>query len=135
MIISYPLIILSSRVRANWSPRLASIIEKNVVENEAVSSDKKHFFQDSFTLAENMASPRFLKCHLHFSLLPTQLIEKSTKAKIIYVARNPKDTCTSFYHHSCLLDGYGGTLEQFAEQFITDNGNNIVLLDEKIFMW
>jgi len=102
-------------IRANWSPRLASMISKNV---EAATNEK---FQDSFTVVNNLPSPRFIKSHLHFSLLPQQLINGSTKAKIIYVARNPKDTCISFYHHSCLLDGYGGTLDQFVEQFVTDN--------------
>jgi len=102
-------------IRANWSPCLASMISSNF-ENAT-----KEPFQDSFTVVANLPSPRFIKSHLHLSLLPRALREGSTGAKIIYVARNPKDTCISFYHHSCLLDGYGGSLEQFVGAFVTDN--------------
>jgi hypothetical protein len=79
-------------------------------------------FLTSFDLVESAKSPRFVKSHLHFSLLPQQLIDGSTKAKMVYVARNPKDTCVSFFHHSCMFDGYRGSLEEFVEEFITDNG-------------
>ena len=37
-----------------------------------------------------------MKTHLPLSHLPTDLL---TKAKVIYVARNPKDQIVSWYHH------------------------------------
>ncbi|XP_006820268.1 sulfotransferase 1C4-like [Saccoglossus kowalevskii] len=42
-------------------------------------------------------SPRFIASHLQGSLLPPQLGESN--AKIIYIARNPKDVAVSLYNH------------------------------------
>ncbi|KAF4533007.1 hypothetical protein B566_EDAN000696 [Ephemera danica] len=44
-------------------------------------------------------SPRFIKTHLPFSLLPPNLLS----AKCIYVARNPKDVAVSLYYHNRLF--------------------------------
>ncbi|XP_033108635.1 sulfotransferase 1C4-like [Anneissia japonica] len=45
---------------------------------------------------EQLPSPRLVVTHLPFTLLPKQVFEK--KAKVIYVARNPKDTAVSMYY-------------------------------------
>ncbi|XP_052810661.1 sulfotransferase 1B1-like isoform X2 [Mya arenaria] len=45
--------------------------------------------------AEQMSSPRFIKCHLPYFLLPEQL--RQGKGRIIYIARNPKDVVASYY--------------------------------------
>ncbi|XP_071958022.1 sulfotransferase 1C4-like [Antedon mediterranea] len=45
---------------------------------------------------EQLQSPRLIVTHLPYALLPRQVFEKRTK--IIYVARNPKDTAVSMYH-------------------------------------
>ncbi|GFY38134.1 amine sulfotransferase [Trichonephila inaurata madagascariensis] len=44
----------------------------------------------------------------------------SDDAKYIYVARNPKDCCVSFYHHMKDIPGYqfaDGTFEEFFDLF------------------
>ena len=43
---------------------------------------------DTIQKLKNAKDPRFIKTHLPLSLLPDDLLEK---AKVIYVARNPKD--------------------------------------------
>ncbi|XP_057376854.1 sulfotransferase 1A1-like isoform X2 [Daphnia carinata] len=66
---------------------------------------------------ESMAkrpSPRIIKSHLPFYLLPPKLLDT---CKVVYVARNPKDVIVSNYHHFKLFKfhDYKGTMEQFAE--------------------
>lgn len=57
-----------------------------------------------YKLAENLPSPRLLKSHLKMSMLPTRLFD--SKAKVIYVVRNPKDAAVSFYHFCLKLPTY-----------------------------
>ncbi|KAF4516782.1 hypothetical protein B566_EDAN004621 [Ephemera danica] len=58
------------------------------------------------------SSTRFIKTHLPFSLLPATLLRT---AKVIYVARNPKDVVVSYYHHNRLLRalGYVGDFQKY----------------------
>ncbi|KAG8291804.1 aryl sulfotransferase activity protein [Homalodisca vitripennis] len=76
---------------------------------------------DSVNYITDLPSPRFIKTHLPFHLLPLQLQEGQTGAKIVYVARNAKDTCLSFYHHNQLLYGYSGTLDDFCTIFYNES--------------
>ncbi|XP_015516478.1 luciferin sulfotransferase-like [Neodiprion lecontei] len=67
---------------------------------------------------EKTPSPRYVKSHLPWDLLPLQI--KTKKPKIIYVTRNPKDTCVSFYHYCKLMHDIRGSFEEFAELFLQD---------------
>ena len=62
---------------------------------------------------------RFIKSHLPLSLLPPSLLPT---AKVIYVARNPKDQMVSFYHHHRLIESHGfvGDLPTFAARMTKD---------------
>ena len=51
---------------------------------------------DSVEFAAKLPSPRVIKSHLPFEFLPPKLLDT---CKVIYVGRNPKDTCVSYYHH------------------------------------
>lgn len=73
---------------------------------------------DSVTYIKNLPSPRFIKTHFPFPLLPRQLRTGEKKAKIIYVSRNPKDTCVSFYYHTRLMEGYRGDFHDFCRLFL-----------------
>ena len=79
---------------------------------------------DIVTMAENMPrdKPRLIKTHLPFELLPPNLLDT---AKVIYVSRNPKDTCVSWYHHIKIrMDedkdpvGFKGTFDDLAKMFL-----------------
>ncbi|XP_054711073.1 LOW QUALITY PROTEIN: uncharacterized protein LOC129220670 [Uloborus diversus] len=59
--------------------------------------------------AEKVPRPGPLKCHYPFHMVPW-----SDDAKYIYVTRNPKDACVSFYHHTKNIPGHA-----FAEDFNT----------------
>ena len=47
---------------------------------------------------DDVPSPRIIKTHLPHKVLPKQLWEKA--AKVIYIARNPKDLAVSYYNFS-----------------------------------
>ncbi|KAM7249597.1 hypothetical protein ACFE04_025403 [Oxalis oulophora] len=79
------------------------------------------FVLDSIGYINNYSSPRFIKSHLPFKLLPEKLQRNETNAKIVYVARNARDTCVSYFHHCRLMEGYKGGFEQFCELFLQGN--------------
>lgn len=70
-------------------------------------------------LAE-MSEQRFTKTHLPFKLLPPSIMEK--RAKVVYVARHPKDVVVSYYHLNKLYrtQGYVNDFETFVEYFTKD---------------
>ncbi|XP_013793880.2 sulfotransferase 1C2-like, partial [Limulus polyphemus] len=63
-----------------------------------------------------MIHPGAIKTHLPFHMCPY-----SPNAKYIYVARNPRDCCVSFYHHTKMFPEYhfqDGSFDDFFEVFI-----------------
>ncbi|XP_078143294.1 sulfotransferase family 2, cytosolic sulfotransferase 3 [Centroberyx gerrardi] len=65
-----------------------------------------------------LPSPRALVTHLPYHLMPTSFY--SSKAKVIYVMRNPKDVMVSSYHFhkmASFLDD-PGTFQEFMEKFL-----------------
>nr|XP_020758085.1 sulfotransferase 1C4-like [Odocoileus virginianus texanus] len=68
--------------------------------------------------ANAMTSPRILKTHLPFHLLPPSLLEKN--CKMIYIARNPKDNMVSYYHFHRMnrILPAPGTWEEYFENFL-----------------
>ncbi|XP_059607715.1 sulfotransferase 1 family member D1-like [Phlebotomus argentipes] len=73
---------------------------------------------DQIEILENMPSPRFIKSHLPAHLLPPQIW--TVKPKIVYVARNAKDTAISWYHHYVNYQHYKHTFDDFMEVFLND---------------
>lgn len=72
-------------------------------------------------LAEAVPDPRTIKTHLPFSLMPPSLLDT---AKVVYVARNPKDVVISFHHHTRIAAssfGYAGSFEDFVQYFLDDD--------------
>jgi hypothetical protein len=65
---------------------------------------------------EKLHSPRIFKSHRSFRQLPTS-------ARYIYVVRNPKDSCVSYYHHLTSFNNYTAPFAHFVREFI--NGNII----------
>ncbi|XP_015173286.1 PREDICTED: amine sulfotransferase-like [Polistes dominula] len=74
--------------------------------------------KNSVNFTKNQTSPRYIKTHLPFHLLPRQLRSGEKKARIINVIRNPKDTCISYFHHSKLIEGYRGDFNEFCQLFL-----------------
>ncbi|CAN9507153.1 unnamed protein product [Ophioblennius macclurei] len=70
-------------------------------------------------LEASSAAPRLLTTHLPYRLLRTAI--QDSKAKVIYVSRNPKDVVVSFYHFHKManflpnIDSFPEFLHQFLE--------------------
>lgn len=55
--------------------------------------------------------------------------------KIIYIARNPKDLCVSYYHYCVLVHGLAGTFEEFADIFLEDKAPIGALWPHVLSLW
>ncbi|CAG5133812.1 unnamed protein product [Candidula unifasciata] len=100
---------------ANFEAASQATIDERFPYFEFVYPGKKAISQ--------MPSPRLIKSHLPLSLLPNQITQK--KPKIIYIARNPKDTVVSYYSFLAkfLTDidiSFSGTFEDFCQLFVED---------------
>ncbi|KDR09671.1 hypothetical protein L798_00767, partial [Zootermopsis nevadensis] len=78
---------------------------------------------NSVDLVESMQSPRFIKSHLIWELLPVEI--DTVKPKVVYIARNPKDMCVSYYHYCKLVHNMKGSFEDFCELFLKGRGKTL----------
>lgn len=90
---------------------------------------------DSVNYVKNQTSPRFIKCHLPFRLLPRQIRTGEKKPQIIYVCRNPKDTCVSYFHHCKLIEGYLGDFNNFCRLFLGNKLSYAPYWDHLVEYW
>lgn len=75
----------------------------------------------SFDRYDDMPSPRIFKTHLPAFLLPKDIFK--VKAKIIQIARDPRDCIVSLYHNARnSVVNYDGTTEIISNMFI----NNLI---------
>jgi hypothetical protein len=84
----------------------------------------------TWTLAKinDAPSPRYFKTHANVEHLPGQPYRESHRKniKVIYVARNPKDTAVSLFNHAKNKPefGYTGSFEKFCEIFLAGKAEN-----------
>lgn len=73
----------------------------------------------SWKIIDELPSPRFIKTHLPLSLLPPNLLQT---AKVVYVARDPRDVMVSYYylHKMVCKSLMRGTFHNFWEAFRRD---------------
>ena len=102
------------------SPFLECQALSNEYPNEGKEVDHimRKMTHESVEWTAKCSSPRIIKSHLPFELLPRNLLDT---AKVIYVCRNPKDACVSYFHQisevlSMLYD-FKGTFDQFEQCF------------------
>uniref|UniRef100_A0A8C4TLT6 Sulfotransferase n=1 Tax=Erpetoichthys calabaricus TaxID=27687 RepID=A0A8C4TLT6_ERPCA len=72
-------------------------------------------------LLKDMPSPRLVKTHLPFQIVPQSFWDKG--CKVIYVARNAKDVLVSyfFFHKIAPPLPHAGTWDDFFESFLSGN--------------
>lgn len=90
-------------------------------------------FAESVQRVNDMPSPRFIKSHLPWQLLPTQL--DVVKPKIVYTARNPKDLCVSFFYYCQLIHGFSGSFEDFANVFLDNKAPIGAMFPHLLTFW
>ncbi|XP_045597113.2 sulfotransferase 1E1 [Procambarus clarkii] len=81
------------------------------------------------------AGPRYIKTHLPFTLLPTSF--GNSDAKLIYIARNPRDTAVSYFYFMQLLTqcSYQGTFSSFVKMFLSDMALYSPFFDHVLGYW
>lgn len=77
----------------------------------------KEMHKPGYEYIPKMASPRVIKTHFPFSLMPPSVM--GVQAKTIYVARNPKDVAVSYYYlcRSARSIGYVNNFPLFWDYF------------------
>lgn len=92
---------------------------------QELSEEKRYHFSNLVHLLSEAPSPRHIKSHLPFSLLPPALLDT---CKVVYVARDPRDVAISFYHHNRLMKnmGYKGDFKTYWNYFMKNLGNRRV---------
>ena len=66
----------------------------------------------------DMESPRLIKTHLMYHLLPKSVY--TSGAKVLYVSRDPRDVCVSYFYYQRMVDyeQYRGTFAEFRDKFV-----------------
>ncbi|XP_050392736.1 sulfotransferase 1B1 [Patella vulgata] len=119
-VLSYP------KAGTTWMEEIVYLIMNDldiVKARSKIIEERIPFFEyayPGFKAVTAMESPRIIKSHLPMSFLPKQIKDK--KPKIVYVARNAKDTVVSFYHFFKMLKliNYSGNLNDFVDGFLDD---------------
>ncbi|MDJ0718890.1 MAG: sulfotransferase domain-containing protein [Prochloraceae cyanobacterium] len=104
-----------------WMEQIVHLMLNNGVQGDKVLSEAVPWveganrYQGLDKLLNQQSNPRRFHSHLLYHLMPGV---KLSRAKYIYVARNPKDNAVSFYFHSCSKLGYDGTWDEFFDLYI-----------------
>lgn len=99
----------------NFCQRAPSYIRFPFLEFTVPPSFKR---RSGIDILNEMASPRLIKTHLPFKLIPKGFWEKD--CKVIYVARNSKDIVVSYYYFELMdeTEPHPGTWKTYVERFL-----------------
>ncbi|XP_072042000.1 sulfotransferase 1A1-like [Amphiura filiformis] len=106
------------------------------MEDETFASTKDVTVPPMMEIIGKMKSPRTIKSHLPGHLLPPDIMKK--KARIVYVARNPKDVAVSYYHFHQLFPGITNrynTWEDFFNDFYSGNVYSGTWWEHYLYFW
>jgi hypothetical protein len=113
-LVSYP------KCGSTWTQYIVYLIINNGIplDKERKMSEYIPFFEaDGAHIVEKLSSPRVIKTHLSYNMIP-----KNSNAKYIFIARNPKDCVVSFFYHTKgFKDAYNfadGKFDDYFELFM-----------------
>ena len=93
------------------------------IEHSSILDDtSKGRILDTIEQAADMPSPRIIKTHLPFDLLPDQIRTRKKTPMIIHVFRNSRDVCVSQYHHWKIFKGFNGNFDLWSQIFLKGYG-------------
>ncbi|KAF5291377.1 hypothetical protein FQA39_LY03528 [Lamprigera yunnana] len=98
-------------------------LERCTLYNNEEATCKLKYMQyeyrsNSVNYIRNMKVPRFIKTHLPFSLLPYEIQSGAKTPKIIYVIRDPKDVCVSYFYFRKLMNVTTASFDDFIKVFL-----------------
>ncbi|KAM4651436.1 sulfotransferase 2B1-like isoform 1-T3 [Discoglossus pictus] len=108
----------------NWMMEILSLIRRNGDPtwcHEVPIWERIPWFEasgDGVKLVDSHTPPRFFSSHLPIQFFPKSFF--TSKAKVIYTARNPKDVLVSLYHfaHMAYVIKKPHSLDEFIEDFL-----------------
>ncbi len=105
-----------------WMEQIVHLLANNGEQTDKVLSEAVPWLEGAATrygglenLIRDSGDRRYFHSHLPVSLMP---IFGKTKAKYIYVARNPKDNAVSYYYHARSKMGYEGSWSEFIKLYV-----------------
>ena len=118
-VVTYP------RSGTTWTEQMVHLLVNNGVQGEQRLTDAvpwletlPHRPDGMLEFLKTMPQRRLFTSHLPYPLMPDL---KDTTAKIVYVARNPKDVAISTYFHNQSKGGYEGTWEEHFQLFLNSD--------------
>jgi hypothetical protein len=115
-VVTYP------RSGTTWTEQMVHLLLNQGVQGEQRITDAvpwletlPHRPNGMIAFLETLPQRRRFTSHLPYSLMPHL---NNTTAKIVYVARNPKDVAISTFFHNQSKGGYEGTWEEYFQEFL-----------------
>lgn len=101
----------------------SSMKEIPIVEGVGDISDiniAEAMFGPKYDQFDAQTTRRFIKSHLPIEIMPQSIFDVG--AKLIYVARNPKDVAVSYYHFHKVnpVFGFTGDFDDYMKYFLDD---------------
>ncbi|KAL5006666.1 hypothetical protein ScPMuIL_015472 [Solemya velum] len=114
------LIINYMKSGTHWIWEIVSMLVEGKAEYNPNAKESRMLEIQKAEELEKMETPRILNTHYPYELLPENV--GSSKCKIIYMLRNPKDVAVSLYHHLTKHDDfrYNGTWPNFLQLYLGD---------------
>jgi len=115
-------IVTFPRSGTTWTEQMVHLLLNQGVQGEQRITDAVPWLETlpqrpngMIAFLETLPQRRRFTSHLPYSLMPPL---NNTTAKIVYVARNPKDVAISTFFHNQSKGGYEGTWEEHFQEFL-----------------